>query len=141
MVHPKVLDFSAPQCRVARLPQGLPIESARANALCSAGQSSTHFFHKESVMNLIAIQPLGRNREVHRFWIESQRLNQLGFPPGTPLDIQSQAGQLTLKPAILGENHVSSRVVPGGRRPIIDLANQSLLASLAEYSEVKILAA
>ena len=91
-------------------------------------------------MNLIAIQPLGRNREIRRLWVESQRLNRLGFTPGTPLEIRSQSGQLTLTPAILGENHVSSRLVPGGRRPIIDLANQSLLASLADYSEVKIIA-
>ncbi len=91
-------------------------------------------------MNLIAIQPLGRNRESHRLWIESQRLHKLGFAPGTPLAIRSQSGQLTLTPAILGENHVSSRLVPGGRRPIIDLASQSLLAGLADYSEVKIVA-
>jgi hypothetical protein len=92
-------------------------------------------------MSFLAIQPLGRNRDAHRLWIESQRLNRLGFTPGTPLEIRSQSGQLTLKPAILGENHVSSRLVPGGRRPIIDLASQSLLADLADYSEVKILAA
>jgi DNA (cytosine-5)-methyltransferase 1 len=91
-------------------------------------------------MDLIAIQPLGRNREAHRLWIESLRLNRLGFTPGTPLEIRSHANQLTLKPAILGENHVSSRVVPGGRRPIIDLANQSLLAGPADFSEVKIIA-
>jgi DNA (cytosine-5)-methyltransferase 1 len=91
-------------------------------------------------MNLIAIQPLGRNREAHRLWIESQRLQRLGFAPGTPLEIRGQSGQLTLTPAILGENHVSSRQVPGGRRPIIDLANQSLLSGLADYSEVKIVA-
>jgi DNA (cytosine-5)-methyltransferase 1 len=91
-------------------------------------------------MNLLAIQPLGRNREIHRLWIESQRLHKLGFAPGTPLAIRCESGQLTLKPAILGENHVSSRLVPSGRRPIIDLANQSLLASLVDYSEVKIVA-
>jgi len=36
--------------------------------------------------------------------------------------------------------HVSSRAAAGGRRPIIDLENQSLLAGLAKYSEVKIVA-
>ena len=95
---------------------------------------------REFGKNLMAIQPLGRNRDIHRLWIESQRLHRLGFAPGTPLEIRSQANQLTLKPAILGENHVSSRLVPGGRRPIIDLANQSLLAGLADYSKVKIVA-
>ena len=91
-------------------------------------------------MNFLSLQPLGRNRTVPRLWIESQRLNRLGFTPGTPLEIRSESGQLTLTPAILGENHVSSRLVPGGRRPIIDLANQSPLAGLVVYSEVKIVA-
>ena len=91
-------------------------------------------------MSLIAIQPLGRNRDSVRLWIESRRLEQLGFTHGTPLEITSQSTGLTLCPAILGENHVSSRMVPSGRRPIIDLANQSLLSGLADYSAVKIIA-
>ena len=91
-------------------------------------------------MNLIAIQPLGRNRETTRLWIESQRLKRLGFPYGIPLEFECRAESLTLRPAVLTENHVSSRAVAGGRRPIIDLANQSLLSGLAEYSEVKIIA-
>src|SRR5262245_11184163 len=93
------------------------------------------------LMKLVAIPPLGRNRDNARPWIESQRLDQLGFPAGTPIQVDCQSDNLTLRPAILAENHVSSRAVAGGRRPIIDLANQSLLAGLAEYSEVKILAA
>jgi len=36
-------------------------------------------------MQLIALQPLGRNRDMPRLWIESQRLASLGFPHGTPL--------------------------------------------------------
>jgi DNA (cytosine-5)-methyltransferase 1 len=91
-------------------------------------------------VRLIAIQPLGRNRDAPRLWIESQRLGQLGFSHGIPLDIQMNGARLVMRPAILAENHVSSREVPGGRRPIIDLANQSLLSGLAEYSEVKIIA-
>jgi DNA (cytosine-5)-methyltransferase 1 len=91
-------------------------------------------------MQFIAIQKLGRNGDRWRLWIESQRLDRLGFAPGTPLAIQSESGHLTLRPAILGENHVSSRLAPNGRRPIIDLASQSLLAGLADYSEVKIIA-
>jgi DNA (cytosine-5)-methyltransferase 1 len=91
-------------------------------------------------VTLIAIQPLGRNRETPRLWIESQRLEQLGFGHGVPLSIQPKADGLILSPAILAENHVSSRIVPAGRRPIIDLANQSLLCDLAKYSEVKIIA-
>jgi DNA (cytosine-5)-methyltransferase 1 len=91
-------------------------------------------------MQFIGMQKLGRNGDRWRLWIESQRLTRLAFVPGTPLAIQSESGALTLRPAILGENHVSSRLAPNGRRPIIDLANQSLLAGLAEHSEVKIVA-
>jgi len=91
-------------------------------------------------MTLISIQPLGRNRETPRLWIESQRLEGLGFTHGVPLEVQTKAEGLILRPAILAENHVSSRAVPTGRRPIIDLANQSLLSGLAAYSEVKIIA-
>lgn len=96
---------------------------------------------RELPMKLIAVQPLGRNRDNARLWIESQRLDRLGFPAGTPIQVESQSESLTLRPAVLAENHVSSRAVAGGRRPIIDLANQSILSGLAEYSEVKIIAA
>jgi DNA (cytosine-5)-methyltransferase 1 len=91
-------------------------------------------------MSLLAIQRLGRNRDTPRLWIESQRLEPLGFSYGVPLQIEIQSQKLVLRPAILGENHVSSREVPGGRRPIIDLEGQSLLSGLAEFSELKIIA-
>lgn len=91
-------------------------------------------------MSLLAIQKLGRNRDTPRLWIESQRLESLGFAHGQPLHIESKPDTLILRPAILGHNHVSSREVPGGRRPIIDLESESLLANLAAYSEVKIIA-
>ncbi len=92
-------------------------------------------------MNLLAFQRLGRNRDTPRLWVESFRLERLGFQPGMPLAIERKAEELVLRPAVLGENHVSSREVAGGRRPIIDLASHSLLDGLAEYSEVKLLAA
>src|SRR5271165_2535508 len=91
-------------------------------------------------MGLLAIQKLGRNRDTPRLWIESQRLEPLGFAHGVPLQIETKPDGLILRPAILGENHVSSREVPGGRRPIIDLESQSLLAGLADFSELKIIA-
>ncbi len=91
-------------------------------------------------MGLLTIQKLGSIRDHARLWIESQRLESLGFSHGVPLRIESKNQALVLRPAILGENHVSSRQVPGGRRPIIDLENQSLLSGLADYSEVKIIA-
>jgi len=40
-------------------------------------------------VNLIAIQPLGRNRDKPRLWIESRRLETLGFSRGVPLAIES----------------------------------------------------
>ncbi|MEO7676623.1 MAG: DNA cytosine methyltransferase [Verrucomicrobiota bacterium] len=83
---------------------------------------------------------MGRNGQSARLWIESQRLESLGFGPGVPLAIDSKTESLVLRPAVLAENHVSSRIVPGGRRPIIDLANQSLLAPLTPYSQLKIIA-
>jgi DNA (cytosine-5)-methyltransferase 1 len=95
---------------------------------------------EELRMNLLAIQRLGRNRDTPRLWIESQRLSRLGFAPGTPLAVEGRADSLVLTPAILGENHVSSRLVAGSRRPIIDLASHSLLDGLAQFSDVKIIA-
>ena len=89
---------------------------------------------------LLTIQKIGRNRDTPRLWIESQRLNALGFTHGMPLQIESSLEKLVLRPAVLGQNHVSSREVCGGRRPIIDLESSSLLSGLAEYSEVKIIA-
>ena len=90
-------------------------------------------------MSLLALQKLGCNRDTPRLWIESQRLESLGFSHGVPLNIETKPDGLVLRPAILGMNHVSSGEAPGGRRPIIDLENQSLLAGLAGYSELKII--
>lgn len=89
-------------------------------------------------MKLIAVTPLGRNRETSRLWVETRRLEALGFPPGMPFTVEAKPEELVLRPAILAENHVSSRAVAGGRRPIIDLANQSVLRGLADYPELKI---
>ena len=89
-------------------------------------------------MKLLAVTPLGRNRESSRLWIETRRLEALGFPPGTPIAVESKTEELILRPAILAENHVSSRKIAGGIRPIIDIANQAFLRGLAEYPELKI---
>jgi hypothetical protein len=59
---------------------------------------------------------------------------------GRVIRIDSKPEELLLRPAILAKNHVSSRAVAGGRRPIIDLANQSILRGLAEYPELKLTA-
>ncbi len=89
-------------------------------------------------MKLLAVTPLGRNRETSRLWIETSRLEALGFPAGTPFSVETKGEELVLKPAVLAENHVSSRAVAKGRRPIIDLANQAYLQGLAEFPELKI---
>jgi hypothetical protein len=92
-------------------------------------------------MGLLLYQPLGRNRDAHRLWIESKRLEALGFGPGTPFSVEAQPERLVLRPAILANNHVSSRPVPDGRRPIIDLADQAVLRDLGAYSELRVIAA
>lgn len=89
-------------------------------------------------MKLLSVTPLGRNRDKSRLWIESRRLEALGFPPGTPIAIETRGEELLLRPSVLAENHVSSRRIAGGVRPIIDVANQAYLGRLAEYPELKI---
>lgn len=66
-------------------------------------------------MKLLAVTPLGRNRKTSRLWIETRRLEGLGFPPGTPFSVEMKGEELLLKPAVLAENHVSSRAISGAR--------------------------
>jgi hypothetical protein len=89
-------------------------------------------------MRFLSFQPLGHTQEKSRLWIESRRLEPLGFGPGQPFAVEHQLEKLVLRPAILAQNHVSSRTLPDGRRPIIDLADQSLLHDLKRYSELKV---
>ena len=91
-------------------------------------------------MGLVIFQALGRNGASNRLWVESRRHEALGFGAGVPFSIESLSERLVLRPAILANNHVSSRAIPDGRRPIIDLSNQSILGNLAEYTELKIIA-
>ena len=90
-------------------------------------------------MNFLSFQALGRNQDRTRLWIESQRLERLGFPAGQPFSVDGGPEKLVLRPAILASNHVSGRTVADGRRPIIDLASQSLLNPFKEFSELKII--
>jgi DNA (cytosine-5)-methyltransferase 1 len=89
-------------------------------------------------MKLLAVTPLGRNRDKSRLWIETRRLDALGFPPGTPFTVDARGEELVLRPSILAENHVSSRRTANGLRPIIDVANQAYLGPLGEFPELKI---
>lgn len=89
-------------------------------------------------MKLLAVTPLGRNRDKSRLWIETRRLDALGFPPGTPFTVKARGEELILSPSILAENHVSSRRTATGLRPIIDVANQAYLGPLGEFPELKV---
>lgn len=89
-------------------------------------------------MKLLAVTPLGRNRDKSRLWIETRRLDALGFRPGTPFTVEARGEELVLRPSILAENHVSSRRTANGLRPIIDVANQAYLGPLGEFPELKI---
>ncbi len=91
-------------------------------------------------MNLLSYQTLGRTHDKARLWIESRRLEPLGFSPGQPFSVACEPERLVLRPAVLAHNHVSSRALPDGRRPIIDLSSQSLLNPFKEFSELKIIA-
>ncbi len=89
-------------------------------------------------MKLLTVTPLGRNRDKSRLWIETRRLEALGFPPGTPFTVEARSEELILRPSILAENHVSSRRTATGLRPIIDVANQAYLGPLGEFPELKV---
>lgn len=87
-----------------------------------------------------AFQKLGSNKGCARVWIESPRLTQLGFEPGTFLDIHERSGDaLQLAPALNHtRNRVSFREMSGLPCPIIDLNSRRLLAELAGHTEIKI---
>lgn len=91
-------------------------------------------------MTLISFQKLGRSNGSPRLWLESTRLEQIGFAPGTPFSIRRHGQGLQLQPQIISSNHVSQRKTVGRQRPIIDVANRVMLEPLAAYSEIKIIA-
>src|ERR1039458_10543639 len=78
---------------------------------------------------LTAFQKLGWNRNCPRVWIESTRLQQLGFEAGTFLDVQFKANNtLHLIPVShQTSNRVSHRPMSGLPCPIIDLNSRRLL--------------
>lgn len=93
-------------------------------------------------MKLLTFQKLGTAHNAPRVWLESQRLNSLGFSPGTRLSVASQSNRLVLTPSSEDTgNRVSQRRAAGGVRPIIDLNSMSLLKPISDYVEVKIEAA
>jgi len=92
-------------------------------------------------MKLISFQKLGENRHSPRVWIESRRLNSLGFAPGVGFTIEPRLNGIRLRPALLAENHVSKRISARQERPIIDIANRLLLSPLDDFPEIKVTAA
>jgi hypothetical protein len=89
-------------------------------------------------MKLISFLKLGENRNTPRVWIESRRLNSLGFTPGVGFTIEPRLNGLRLRPALLAENHVSKRISARQERPIIDIANRLLLSPLDGFPEIKV---
>lgn len=89
-------------------------------------------------MKFLAFHKLGENRQSPRVWIESQRLDSLGFSPGCGFTIESLANKVRLRSAIEADNHVSCKISAGQRRPIIDIANRHLLKPLQSFAEIKI---
>ena len=92
-------------------------------------------------MKLISFQKLGENRQSPRVWIESRRLNSLGFMPGVGFTVEPRLNGVRLRPALLAENHVSKRISARQERPIIDIANRLLLSPLDGFPEIKVTAA
>jgi DNA (cytosine-5)-methyltransferase 1 len=91
-------------------------------------------------MKLISFQRIGENRQTPRLWLESHRLAALGFTAGTPFSIKQQEKGIRLRPVMRSSNHVSKRIFAQRERPIIDVANRSLLASLVQFPEIKVTA-
>ena len=89
-------------------------------------------------MKLVAFHKLGENRNSPRFWLESRRLDSLGFSSGTAFSVQQIRDGVRLIPAPDGTHHVSQRRAAGRTRPIIDLASRAMLESLAGWAEVRV---
>jgi site-specific DNA-cytosine methylase len=92
-------------------------------------------------VKLISFQKLGEIRQSPRLWLESRRLDALGFSPGTPFSVELRTNGILLRPVTLSNNHVSKRVEARRERPIIDVAHRSLLLPLDGFPEIKITAA
>jgi len=91
-------------------------------------------------MKLISFQKLGENRQSPRLWVESRRLESLGFSAGTPFSVEIRANGIRLRPVPLSNNHVSKRIAARQERPIIDIAHRSLLSPLDGFREIKVTA-
>jgi DNA (cytosine-5)-methyltransferase 1 len=91
-------------------------------------------------VKLISFQKLGENRESPRLWLESRRLEALGFGAGTPFSVERRSKGIRLRPVKSSDNHVSKRISVQRERPIIDIANRHLLSPLGGFPEIKVTA-
>ena len=89
---------------------------------------------------LTAYHKIGRAGGIPRIWIESPRLQQLGFDPKTFLTVTPRAGSgLYLRPSLeKTRNRVSFRQMSGLDCPIIDLNSQALLAEFSGHTELRL---
>jgi DNA (cytosine-5)-methyltransferase 1 len=92
-------------------------------------------------VKLISFQKLGENRDTPRLWLESRRLETLGFGAGTPFLVERRANGISLRPVKSSTNHVSKRISVQRVRPIIDIENRHLLSPLDDFPEIKVTAA
>ncbi|MBI5766359.1 MAG: DNA cytosine methyltransferase [Verrucomicrobia bacterium] len=89
-------------------------------------------------MKFLAFQSLSENRQSPRLWIESLRLESLGFTIGRGFTVEPRPNMVRLRLSNLGGNHVSSRTSGRQKRPIIDIAHRDLLGALSDFVEIKI---
>lgn len=89
-------------------------------------------------MKLVAFHKLGENRDSPRLWLESRRLDALGFSAGTAFMVHQIRNGVRLTPSLAGTHHVSQRRAAGRRRSIIDLASRAILKPLAGWAEVRV---
>ncbi len=89
---------------------------------------------------LLLFHKIGQNRGSPRLWLESRRLETLGFSSGIGFVVEAHARGVRLRVGEEGSLHVAHRRAAGGVRPIIDIVNRTLLAPLLKWDEVKITA-
>ena len=89
---------------------------------------------------LTTFHKLGQHKGSPRIWIESTRLQQLGFSANTFLDIGSNTGTgLLMVPSLVKtKNRVSRRLMSGLDCPIIDLNSKQMLTRFSEHTELKL---
>ncbi len=91
-------------------------------------------------MRLITFQKLGEANNSPRFWLESDRLNTIGFPVGTHFNsVASTGNRVIITPSdTTTRNVVSFRRAAGTMRPIVDINSSDTLKPVGEFQELKV---